>query len=60
MPELPEVETTVRSLNRAVKGLRIVDVWSDYDSAFHKGNKNIKDRENILIILKSKSSAKKS
>ncbi len=43
MPELPEVETTVRSLNRVVKGLRITDVWSNYNSAFHKGKKNIKD-----------------
>lgn len=43
MPELPEVETTVRSLNRALKDLRIVDVWSSYDSPFYKGKNNIKD-----------------
>lgn len=45
MPELPEVETTIRSLNRTVKNLRIVDVWSDYNSAFHLGKTNIKDRK---------------
>src|SRR3989344_459110 len=43
MPELPEVETTIRSLNRTVKGLRIIDVWSSYDSSFHHGKNNIKD-----------------
>src|SRR3989338_2065683 len=43
MPELPEVETTIRSLNRTVRGLRIVDVWSSYDSSFHHGKNNIKD-----------------
>lgn len=29
MPELPEVETIVRSLNRTVLGRKIEDVWSD-------------------------------
>ncbi len=29
MPELPEVETTVKGLNRTVKGLAIADVWTD-------------------------------
>lgn len=43
MPELPEVETTVRALNRKVKGLQIIDIWSSYNSLFHKGKQNIKD-----------------
>jgi formamidopyrimidine-DNA glycosylase len=43
MPELPEVETTVRSLNRLVGGLKIVDVWSNYNSPFHKAKRNIKN-----------------
>lgn len=43
MPELPEVETTANGLRRAVVGLRVTDVWSDYDSAYHKGADNIKD-----------------
>src|SRR3989344_193692 len=43
MPELPEVETTIRSLNRTVKGLRIIDVWSSYNSSFHDGKNNIKN-----------------
>lgn len=32
MPELPEVQTTVNGLNKTVKGLKIVDVWTDYKS----------------------------
>lgn len=45
MPELPEVETTVRGINKKVKGLTIEDVWTDYYSEFHLGKPNIKDRE---------------
>src|SRR3989338_3186306 len=29
MPELPEVETTVRGLKRTIRGLVIKDVWTD-------------------------------
>jgi formamidopyrimidine-DNA glycosylase len=43
MPELPEVQTTVDGLNTEVKGLRVVDVWTDYKSHFHIGKNNIKD-----------------
>jgi formamidopyrimidine-DNA glycosylase len=32
MPELPEVETTTRGLRREIKGLRILDVWTDLDT----------------------------
>ncbi|OHA22703.1 MAG: DNA-formamidopyrimidine glycosylase [Candidatus Taylorbacteria bacterium RIFCSPLOWO2_12_FULL_43_20] len=45
MPELPEVETTVKGLNDHIKGLAIKDVWTDYYSEFHIGKSNIKDRE---------------
>jgi formamidopyrimidine-DNA glycosylase len=44
MPELPEVETTARMLNERIKGLSISDIWTDYDSSFHKGKGNIKDK----------------
>ena len=43
MPELPEVQTTVNGLKQRVVGLRIKDVWSDYNSPFFKGSENIKD-----------------
>lgn len=43
MPELPEVETTVTGLKKAIVGLTITDTWTDYKSAFHKGKDSIKD-----------------
>lgn len=45
MPELPEVHTTAEILNKLATGLKITDAWSDYDSVFHLGKENIKDRE---------------
>lgn len=36
MPELPEVETTVRGLNKMVLGRTIIDVWSDWKKAVKK------------------------
>jgi formamidopyrimidine-DNA glycosylase len=43
MPELPEVQTTVSGLNRAVSGLLIKDVWTEYDSPYFHGSDTIKD-----------------
>lgn len=43
MPELPEVETTVRGIQKYAVGKTISDCWTDYDSAFHAGKENIKD-----------------
>lgn len=43
MPELPEVETTVRGLNRTVRGKKIVGITTVYKSAYHKDKDNIKD-----------------
>lgn len=45
MPELPEVQTTLNGLMETVIGLKITDIWSDYDSAYFKGADNIKDRK---------------
>jgi len=45
MPELPEVQTTVDDLNRYVVGLKITGIWSIYDSSYHQGKKNIKNRK---------------
>jgi len=44
MPELPEVQTTVNGINALVKGLKIIDVWTDYRSISHVGKDNIKDK----------------
>jgi formamidopyrimidine-DNA glycosylase len=43
MPELPEVQTTVNGLNRHIRGLKIIDVWTDYNSLFQKGKDSVKD-----------------
>jgi formamidopyrimidine-DNA glycosylase len=52
MPELPEVETTAKMLDKRVKGLVISSVWTDYDSAFHKGKGNIKDKKYFAYFKK--------
>lgn len=36
MPELPEVETTIKDLNKKIKGLRITDVWTDWAKIIKK------------------------
>jgi len=45
MPELPEVQTTATILNDLVKGLGILDVWTDYNSEYNAGKENIKNPE---------------
>ncbi len=50
MPELPEVQTTVNGLTRTVVGLRISDIWSDYNSAYFTGSGNIKDPKYFLYF----------
>ncbi|MDP1688901.1 MAG: DNA-formamidopyrimidine glycosylase [bacterium] len=36
MPELPEVETIVRGLNKVVIGTRIIDIWTDWPRHFSR------------------------
>ena len=43
MPELPEVQTTATGLDRRIRDMTIIDVWTDYRSPFHVGKDNIKD-----------------
>jgi formamidopyrimidine-DNA glycosylase len=43
MPELPEVQTTVSGLYRFVRGLSIIDVWTEYNSPYFHGKDTIKD-----------------
>ncbi len=52
MPELPEVQTTASILNKKIKGLKILDVWTDYDSKFYKGKNDIKNKEYFPIFRK--------
>ena len=50
MPELPEVETTVRDLNKKVLGRTFVDVWTD----FKKMIKKLKDFAEFKKKIKGK------
>jgi formamidopyrimidine-DNA glycosylase len=43
MPELPEVQTTVDGINARIRGAKILGVWTDYKSLFHRGKDNIND-----------------
>ena len=43
MPELPEVQTTVNGLRNSIVGLKIVDVWTSYNSPYFHGKDTIKD-----------------
>jgi formamidopyrimidine-DNA glycosylase len=43
MPELPEVTTTAKMLDKMVKGRKIISVWTNYDSPYYYGKENIKD-----------------
>lgn len=54
MPELPEVETTVRGLKKSVIGLKITDVWSDYFLKTSHGHKpNVKNKEYFRNLRKN-------
>ncbi len=52
MPELPEVQTTASGLDRAVSGLKILDVWTEYNSPYFYGSNTIKDPEYFTYFKK--------
>jgi formamidopyrimidine-DNA glycosylase len=52
MPELPEVQTTVNILNKEVKGLKIIDIWTDYNSPYYFGKNSIKDKKYFSFFRK--------
>ncbi len=58
MPELPEVQTTVSGLNRAVTGLLINDVWTEYNSSYFHGSDTIKDPKFFKYFKKQITGAK--
>jgi formamidopyrimidine-DNA glycosylase len=58
MPELPEVQTTASGLDRVVRGLSIIDIWTDYKSPYFKGSKNIKDPKYFTFFKKEISGKK--
>jgi len=48
MPELPEVETTVQELNKKVLGLKIEDVWTDWDKMIKRPKSFFKFKKEIV------------
>lgn len=50
MPELPEVETTVRGINKVMDKLSITDVWTNYSSEKYLGKNCIKNPEYFKIF----------
>ena len=51
MPELPEVETTVRDLKKKILGRKIEDIWSDFEKMV-KRPENFKEFKKELIKRK--------
>ena len=41
MPELPEVETTTRGLQKTIKGLTILDIWTDLNTKDKRKNDTV-------------------
>ena len=60
MPELPEVETTVRDLRKKIVGLKFKDVWTDWPKSFKKAGgfndfkKSVKDQKILDIKRRAK------
>lgn len=59
MPELPEVETTVRDLNKTVKGLKTTGFWTDQEKIIKQPiYKNFVEQIKNKKILKARRRAK--
>lgn len=52
MPELPEVETTVKGIKKVASGKRITDVWTDYKSAYYSTGDQIKNPKYFELFKK--------
>lgn len=52
MPELPEVQTTVNGLNRTVKGLQVIDVWTNLKTKDPRQRETIKSPKYFLDFKK--------
>lgn len=52
MPELPEVETTVRGLQKTIIGKKITDLWSDLPKIDHIQKETIKNLSYFKIFKK--------
>jgi len=54
MPELPEVETVVRNLNKTIVGYEIVDFWTGWEKAIEMDLAEFKRNIKGLVIKKIK------
>lgn len=52
MPELPEVETTVRGLKKEVTGLTITDVWTDLNTKDKRKNDTVANPKYFSLFKK--------
>ena len=52
MPELPEVETTVRGLRKTIVGLIIKDVWTDLATKDKRQRDAVANTEYFKIFKK--------
>ena len=52
MPELPEVETTVRGLKKTIKNLIIRDVWTDLHTKDKRKNDTVANPEYFKLFKK--------
>ena len=52
MPELPEVETTVRGLKKEVIGLKILDVWTDLKTKDKRKSDTVANPKYFLFFKK--------
>ena len=48
MPELPEVETIVRGLNRKIRGRKIIDLWTDWPKYFRFPKSEAEFRRHVI------------
>jgi len=52
MPELPEVETTVRGLKKEILGLKILDVWTDLNTKDKRKNDTVANPKYFIHFKK--------
>jgi formamidopyrimidine-DNA glycosylase len=52
MPELPEVETTVRGLKKEILGLKILDVWTDLNTKDKRKNDTVANPKYFVYFRK--------
>src|SRR3990167_671485 len=58
MPELPEVETTVRGLKKEIVGLKILDVWTDLNTKDKRKIDTVANTQFFKIFKKETTGAK--